>query len=305
MRFRTQIRQVRQLVQSLTILGRVTKGDAVWKLCERRLMLVGGGGSGQVQVVCTINTSQVMEAMRIESKQNNQIYLRVDVASLLRILKPADRASDVNLKLGVCKETRKPILIFDMHVKATSHSNSHDIVQEIPVSVMNDEEVGDMVIPDVTELGSGSVSLFLPPLQDVRPFVEKMAKIAEKVQATATVFRGESGLLLPNGGVLELRTQTPMFSSATQYQSLPTFKGTEGEAGGEWTATVVEGSGGAATQQHRTATCVVDAKRLLSVLDVDKIAPSQVLAHFSPQQLVVHATANGEIAILFQVPGLT
>ena len=300
MRFRTQLRQVRLLVQALTAVNRVSKGDVVWKLSERRLLLIsGGGGSGSVEVVCSITTSQVMEAMRIESQQDNQIYLRIEAASLLRVLKPAERARNVTMKLSVCHETRKPLLQFCMAVKGIA-SAQQDVTHDIPVSVMTDEEVGDMLVPDVANLGADAVSIYLPTLSELRPFVERMSKITDRLDATATVFGGgEHGD--PGSGTLELRVRTPLFSSAMQFRNLGTSKVETDGAPPAATAAPDDGMGG-----RRTEVCTLDSRKLLSVLEVDKIAPSQVLAHFSgSKQMVVQATANGvDLTIMFLLPCL-
>eukprot|EP01059_Diplonema_ambulator_P011197 TRINITY_DN21162_c0_g1_i2.p1 TRINITY_DN21162_c0_g1~~TRINITY_DN21162_c0_g1_i2.p1 ORF type:complete len:165 (+),score=42.88 TRINITY_DN21162_c0_g1_i2:26-520(+) len=140
MRFRAQLRQVKVLVQVLSVIQRVNRSEAVLKLSSRRLLLIcSEGGAGKCQVLASIKTSQVMEAMRIESKMNDEIYLKVETAVLGRVLKQAERAKDVTMKLGV-SASRKPVIQICMVMKGTT---THDVIQEIPVGVMNEEEAGD------------------------------------------------------------------------------------------------------------------------------------------------------------------
>eukprot|EP01064_Diplonema_japonicum_P017523 TRINITY_DN2566_c1_g1_i4.p1 TRINITY_DN2566_c1_g1~~TRINITY_DN2566_c1_g1_i4.p1 ORF type:complete len:285 (+),score=52.74 TRINITY_DN2566_c1_g1_i4:323-1177(+) len=281
MRFRAQLRQVRVLVQVLTVIQRVNRNEAVFKLSARRLLFIcSEGGAGKCQVLCSVKTTQVMEAMRIESKMNDEIYLKVDVGTLLRVLKGAERAKDVTIKLGVTA-LKKPVLQICMVMKGTA---SHDVIQEIPVGVMTEEEVGDIDMPECAGLGSNTVSLFLPPIVDVRPFIERMGKIADKLTLTADTSHSPDGV---TNGVLEIRTQTPLFSSASQYRSL----------------TIGKPCDSSATLGVTTATCIVDCKKFLSLLEIDKISPTQVLMHFTDSHsLVVQASAFEELSVVFVIP---
>eukprot|EP01063_Lacrimia_lanifica_P013581 TRINITY_DN20224_c0_g1_i1.p1 TRINITY_DN20224_c0_g1~~TRINITY_DN20224_c0_g1_i1.p1 ORF type:complete len:287 (+),score=89.56 TRINITY_DN20224_c0_g1_i1:87-947(+) len=285
MRFRTQLRQVKVLIALLNVMKGPTRGEAVLKLSERRLLLIGGGGqSGVLQVLCTLKTSQVMESIRIESQMNNEIYLKIDIPSMLRVLKPAERAKDVTMKLAVCRETRKPVLQFCMAVKATS--TNHDIIQEIPVAVLVEEEVSDLIIPDCSGVGPETASVYLPNLAEMKPFVEKVCKISDRVTLVATTNQ--------HSGVLELRTQTMLYSSATQWRNLLVCKPDP----------AAHPNNG--TQAPQTATCTVDARRFNSVLQVDQVNPPHVLAHLVPgKYLIVQAAGAEELSVVFIVPCIT
>eukprot|EP01060_Flectonema_neradi_P024425 TRINITY_DN3325_c3_g1_i1.p1 TRINITY_DN3325_c3_g1~~TRINITY_DN3325_c3_g1_i1.p1 ORF type:complete len:277 (+),score=44.39 TRINITY_DN3325_c3_g1_i1:54-884(+) len=276
MRFRAQLRQVRTLVQVLSVLQKVNRyGETVWKIGARRLMFICGAGTGGsgVQTVVTIKSSQVMEEMRVESRMDNSIYLRVDAGALLRVLKPAEKATSATIKLGVVGG--RPIIQICMAMKSNS---SHDVIHDIPVAVLTEEEVGEMTVPDCTGIGNTTPSIFLPPVSELRPFLEKAVKMTDKVQVTASV----------SSATIELRIQTASVSSATRFHKL-----TVGKKDDEDVA-------------PPTASCVVDAKKLLSIIDLDKLSPTQVLGHFlESRSLIIQVSGFEELSVVFVLPCLS
>ncbi|KAJ9438519.1 Checkpoint protein hus1-like protein [Diplonema papillatum] len=284
MRFRAQLRQVRALTQVLSLIHRINKNECIWKLSTRSLLFISTSpGTNGLEYLCTVKTPQVMEQVRIESKMRDEIYLKVDVASLVRVLKPAERSRDVTVKLAM--RNRVPVLQFCMAVKT---SMTQDVIQEIPVHVLTEEQVAEMQMPACAGIGS-AIGIFLPPLEQVRPFVDRISKISDRLTVTADASSSPDGL---HGGILELRAQTPLFSSATRFKNLAIGRPAEDQED-------------PLQPRPSSVTSSVDAKKLLAVLDLDKMSPTQVLVHFIPSQpLVVQASGYEDLSIVIVLPCL-
>jgi HUS1 checkpoint protein len=90
----------------------------------------------------------LLEEFRIESANNNEIFLQINSEDFVKTMKSSQNASDVAFKLT--KKDNLPILLFNI----TSQSRTGKrvvITQEVPVKVLSvaqAEELNEPMVPD-------------------------------------------------------------------------------------------------------------------------------------------------------------
>ncbi|ORY63660.1 checkpoint protein Hus1/Mec3 [Leucosporidium creatinivorum] len=197
MRFRAEITNpssFSRLIGSLTPLSKLAtlklKPDTVHLVC------LSDGSAGCVQVWSQIAVSSIfdVESFRLESNNNNEIYLEISTDALSRALKSAGGATQVIIKLakkgglgpqGTGKGAH-PVLTLAI-TSASRAGRSLEITQDVGVKVKKQAEVDAMKEPLCP---TPDVNILLPPLSTLRTVCDRLKTISSTITISANR-RGE------------------------------------------------------------------------------------------------------------------
>ncbi|AGV14263.1 HUS1 checkpoint protein, variant [Cryptococcus neoformans var. grubii H99] len=196
MRFRTGISNVgllHKIIRSLAALAR----SCVIKLSEEQVYFIvpGSESATGVQVWSQVKVSTLFEDYRIESNSNNEIWVEVNLDSLVKVLRSADNSvgginenmrnsaalsqAEVTLKLN--KKQNQPIWAFDIK-GYTASRKSMIITHEINVKILSSRRQEDLKEPLCPR---PDIHVVLPNLQELRNIVSRLAPVADDVDVSA------------------------------------------------------------------------------------------------------------------------
>lgn len=175
--------------------------------------------SENIQVWAGIKTQVIMSEFRIQSNNNDEIYLKVDLRNALRALKSATTAA-----LTIVKLTKKqgiPYLTIEMKKPSGQVQQNNQqvstisIVQDIPVIVLTLDEISELSEPQLPE---PPVQIMMPHLKDLKSVIERLKSIGDYITISATMANS-----------MTLRLDTPLIQCNTLYKNLehPRISGRE------------------------------------------------------------------------------
>ncbi|TPX33873.1 hypothetical protein SmJEL517_g03354 [Synchytrium microbalum] len=132
-----------------------------------------------LQVWGQVNMDAIFEDTRIESAQQNEIWLELSGEFLHKALKSTFHAHDVVLKLT--KKDDLPVLSFVMSNQSRSGKNV-TVMQDVPVRVMTPQQTRELREPTV---GNSEIYIMMPPLTSIKTIVEKMKSFSNFVTISA------------------------------------------------------------------------------------------------------------------------
>ncbi|GAA5933726.1 uncharacterized protein JCM15063_001395 [Sporobolomyces koalae] len=260
MRFRAEIANTAQLTRLITSLAPLAK-VATLKLKADVVHLICQGERGGVQVWSQIAVSSIfkLEGFRLESNNNNEIYLEVTTDALARALRSAAGSTKALIKLskkgghgpGGTGPGAHPVLSIDIE-SASRMGKRLTITQDVYVKVKKMQDVQQLKeplcpVPDA--------ALLLPPLQLLRTVAERMKSVSSVITLSAN-----------NAGTFRMRVEADEAKVETEWPNLK--RPNLGDAGDEMTNPVED--------PNEFFSVTVETKNLLKFLASYSIAQTTI-----------------------------
>ena len=138
MRFKAKLSNPQLLTRILQVHEKTTE-QCLFKFSKKLMLFVTKTEyQDGTQIWSRIKTNTLFTDFRIESTTNNDIYVYLDLKNILRALKTYAKAQSIVVKLS--KKNNIPFLTLEITV------NSTNITQDIPLQVLNAEEVRQIEI---------------------------------------------------------------------------------------------------------------------------------------------------------------
>lgn len=169
------------------------------KLC----FVISEKGPLSMNLWCELTQSNLFDEYRIDGKgDNNEIYLQLNIDQMSQILKLSHNAQQIKIKL-----TKKQGAFLSLEVsQPTGSGSTRNISHDIPVSIIPQRLWTEYQEPDMPDI---DVSIYLPPLKQLKSLLEKMKTLADYVTISANM-----------NGELQLKIETDIVSVTTFYQKL-------------------------------------------------------------------------------------
>ncbi|KAM0786318.1 hypothetical protein ACM66B_001793 [Microbotryomycetes sp. NB124-2] len=216
MRFRAEVVNVGSFSRIVTSLVPLSK-LATLKLMHDvvNVICTSDGSVSCVQVWSQIATSSIFdtESLRLESNNNNEIYLEVSTEALSRALKSAAGATQVVIKLakktglGPQGQTTAGRPVLSLAISSASKAGRQlEITQDVAVRVKTLSEMQAMKEPLCP---TPDVNILLPPLSNLRTVCDRLKTISSAITISAN-WRGE----------LRLRAESDEAKVETEWRGL-------------------------------------------------------------------------------------
>ncbi|BGO95559.1 hypothetical protein NBRC10512_007817 [Rhodotorula toruloides] len=214
MRFRAEISnpsQFARLISSLSPLGK----SATLKLTEEttHLICMPTGTKSDVQVWSQIANDSIFNTstMRVESNNNNEIYLQLSLDHLAKALRSASGATQVTAKLakrgGNQGKGDGAYPVLSLVIESSSRLGKRlEITQDVAVKVLKTDDLKELKEPLCPQ---PEVIVILPALQKLRTVTERLKTISSHVTISAN-----------NLGELRLRAEADEAKVETEWRGL-------------------------------------------------------------------------------------
>lgn len=229
-----------------------------------------GDASSSPSTYTTLKRSDWFESYRIESQNDNQIGLELDMQNLIRAVRSASAADYVLLKL-----TKKnvPALTFEITTPLGP------ILQDVPVTVLSAvrlAEYQEMQHPQ-------TLGLALPPLLKLHTLVDRMKALSASLSIVVR--------LNSNKATLSLRAVTDMVDVNSTFSDLAV-------AGYDFEDSELE--------RHETGEVVteaiVDMKAFGRSLHGFQVTPDHAYCFIYPSCVLIHLELPHEVSIVYVIP---
>ncbi|BEI93921.1 uncharacterized protein CcaverHIS019_0603800 [Cutaneotrichosporon cavernicola] len=210
MRFRTRISNVallHKIVRSLAALAKV----CVVRLSPDSVHFIVPGNEGRdgVQVWSQVKVPTLFDHFRIESNNNNEIWLEVNLDALLKVLRSADTSSgianggrggnttlsDADVMVKLNKLDGRPVWTFEISGR-TPQGNPITITHNVTVHIISSRRQKELTEP-------------LCPPPDLKTIVSRLGHLAEDVTLAAN-----------HNGQLDLRVKANGVQMSTTWNNL-------------------------------------------------------------------------------------
>eukprot|EP00698_Gefionella_okellyi_P010312 TRINITY_DN2668_c0_g1_i2.p2 TRINITY_DN2668_c0_g1~~TRINITY_DN2668_c0_g1_i2.p2 ORF type:complete len:268 (-),score=44.80 TRINITY_DN2668_c0_g1_i2:966-1769(-) len=266
MRFRCRVTNVSQLTRVIQSLEKLNKVATLLLTPERMSFVI----QGEVVVWASIAVKSICDTYTIESLNQNEIGLELDLSHVSRALKSAQSA-DAEMRLKKIDE--HPYLGFTV----TSHgAQAVTVVQDVPITVLSGSQVQNFREP---QTDMPDVQIFLPPLKQLYMIVERLAHLGDRMLVVANM-----------AGELTLKVQTDMVSVATFYKNLKTPVNTTQETPA--TASV-------------SAEATVDVKQFAKILYSYMVNPNDVLCCILRNTVLLDVRQQDDLYLTYYIPTIT
>lgn len=213
------------------------------------------------------------ESYRIESQNENQIGLELDMHNLMRALRSASAADYILIKL-----TKKgvPVLTFEISTPLGP------ILQDIPVVVLSAIRLAEFQEPQHDQ----TLGLTLPPLAKLHSLVDRMKGLSQTLHLDAQ--------LLSQKAVLTLSVSSDMVSVSTSYTGLTvaSYDFEENEFQQDPT-------------YHARNNATVDLKSFTRCLYGHQAQPTHALCFIHPTCVMLHLMLPCDVHITYFIPRRT
>lgn len=275
MRFKTRLRpdRIPQFVKICQALERVDR-TCILSLCgpqdEYVRLVVHADAAASLSCFTCLSRQEWFDSYRIESQNNNQIGLELDINNLLRALRSATAADYILVKL-----TKKglPVLTFEISTPLGP------ILQDIPVAVLSAVRLAEYQEPQHEQ----TIGLALPPLNRLHTMVDRMKALSQTLYLDAELRADNSGLAL--------RVTTDMVSVSTNYRGLSV-------------ATIDQDEGMDESRQHNL-TAIVDMKNFSRCLYGHSAQPNHALCFIHQSCVMLHLMLPCDATITYYIPRRT
>lgn len=276
MRFKTRLRtdRVAHLLKICQVLDRVDR-TCVLHLCapdaESVRLVVHADAAASLATFAVLKRADWFESYRIESQNDNQIGLELDMHNFIRALRSAAAADLILVKL-----TRKgvPVLTFEISTPLGP------ILQDIPVVVLSAVRLAECSEPHYDE----AHGLTLPPLTKLHTLVDRMKGLSQSLHLHAH--------MEPDKATLSLRVLTDMVSVSTTYSDLTIANCNFGETQMPDDEITFE----------QNADAIVDLKNFSRCLFGHQVQPTHALFFIQPNCVMVHLMLPYEVSITYFIP---
>ncbi|KAI9010672.1 checkpoint protein Hus1/Mec3 [Hyaloraphidium curvatum] len=188
--------------------------QSVDKLCKRCILKLTNehahfivanlSGDSNVQVWGNIEMKTMFEDLRIESLNNNEIWLELSPDALSRALKSTQSAVE-----AVCKLTKKdnlPSLSFQIITSSRPSGGRVATTQDVPVRVLTSQQAEEYREPMVPE---PQVHIYTPSLGSFRNVVDRLKALSSHVSVAGNM-----------KGQLRLQVESDILQVETAYSDL-------------------------------------------------------------------------------------
>lgn len=278
MRFKTRLKvdKVQHLLRVIQVLDKLER-RCVLHLCPQDIdsvrIVLQADVAGSVAAYTLFKRSEWFESYRIESQNENQIGLEMDMQNLLRALRSASAADEILIKLS---KKGVPVLTFEIRTPLGP------ILQDIPVIVLSAVRLAEFNEPEHEYIKGFT----LPPLGKLHTVVDRMKGLSNELQLNAR--------LVDQKASLSLRVLTHSVSVSTTYNDLSLASYDADEASAE-----VE-------DQPETADSSLDAtvelKSFNRSLYGHQVQPTHAICFIRPSCVMVHLMVPWDVGITYYIP---
>ena len=276
MRFKTRLKpeKVPEFLRITSVLERLD-GKCILHLpppsVDSLRIVVQADVHGSVASYTIFKRSEWFESYRIESQNENQIGLQLQMHNLIRALRSASAADDILIKLA---KKGVPVLAFEISTPLGP------ILQDIPVTVLSAARLAEYEQPD-NEYVRGFA---LPSLQSLHSLVDRMKSLSTTLHLKAQFINDKASLFL------SVRTDNVTVSTKHTGLSLASYD----EEGAESAAMQSESTGG--------MEAVVDLKNFSKSLYGHQVEPTHAICFIHANCVMVHLIVPSEVGITYYLP---
>jgi hypothetical protein len=246
------------------------------------------------QVWTSCRTDSLFADSIIESKNDNAVYVEItDLAQVLQSMRSAEKSCNVVMKLAKV-DVRQLLKVSMQHLQT-----HHDISFDIAVRVLTETEIQNIVAPPLEDR---VLHVELPSLAELSVFVERVRS------AGCLVIQIDAEVAVP------VRGPVPSKGAVTQCNLTWKADSTHACFSAKYQGLLLAPSGASAHGEDeedleeeplRTASVMIDAKKIQRVLNVRGVCPTKVIAHIVPgKALVLSAYAVGDTNLVVYLPNV-
>lgn len=278
MRFKTRLRvdKVPHLLRVIQVLDKLEK-RCILHLCAPEADLVRivmqSDVMSSVAAFTNFKQSEWFDSYRIESQNENQIGLEMDIQNLLSALRSAAAADEILMKLS---KKGLPVLTFEISTPLGP------ILQDVPVVVLSRVRLAEFAEPDY-RIAKGFT---LPPLASLHTIVDRMKGLSNELHISAH--------LLEQNATLTLNVITDSVSISTTYSQLSVASYDNNE------------------QTHMTSSqepalntsfeAIVELKSFSKSLCGHQVQPKHAVCCILPSCVMVHLIIPLDVLITYYLP---
>mmetsp|Transcript_24142 Transcript_24142/g.33855 ORF Transcript_24142/g.33855 Transcript_24142/m.33855 type:complete len:277 (-) Transcript_24142:31-861(-) len=275
MRFKARVLndRINLFIKVVTTVQKISK-ECVLLMSERKLqfILTSEITDGGVQVWSGINAASIFEDYKIESLNQNEIALEINLDHLQRALKSAQYAQEISVKLT--KKNGLPFLSVIIEVQTTQQMT---IVQDVPVVLLSQQQLAQYAEP---QLPDPEVHILMPSLKLLRHVIEKMKNVCDHL----TIFANMAG-------ELKFKVETDMVTIQTSYSNLEHPQ--------------IEGKSPPRMNSEHKAEVKVDIKKFSKFLFSYQVTPLNVICCIVEGRAVVLHVLLDDLYITYYIPVLS
>ncbi|KAL0479899.1 HUS1 checkpoint protein [Acrasis kona] len=235
------------------------------------------GNQDDTQVWGSVPQTTLFTEFRIDSQQNNNIYVVLNLDHALRALRSIKSAKNITMRLT--KKSNQAYLTLDFRIDLSEGEVA--LSQDIPVRTLQAAEV-DAISEPVT---NPTVQIMMPVLKDLKPIIDRMQKIGTEIDVEANMNRTLIFKVSDPSGVVDVATY---FKNQEHPHSLRDEEG--GEANNFNVDIVPQRS---TPDEQVSVTLRVEAKKLQKVMHAHIVTPrAVVLGMMRDTCMVVHVDAG-------------
>lgn len=278
MRFkcRLKIEKVPHLIRIIQVLDKLNR-KCVLNLCPPEAdsvrIVLQADIAGSVAAFTLFKRSEWFESYRIESQNENQIGLEMDMQNLLRALRSAAAADEILIKLS---KKGVPVLAFEIRTPLGP------ILQDIPVLVLSAVRLAEFHEPEQEYIKGFT----LPALGKLHTVVDRMKGLSSELQLKA--------MLVEQKASLSLQVQTDSVSVSTTYSDL-SLASYDAE---EQTNSVESQP----ISEETTLEAMVDLKSFSRSLYGHQVQPTHAICFIRPDCVMIHLMIPWDVGITYYIP---
>lgn len=228
--------------------------------------------AGSVAAFTLFKRSEWFESYRIESQNQNQIGLEMDMQNLLRALRSAASADEIVIKLS---KKGVPVLAFEIR------TSLGPILQDIPVVVLSAIRLAEYHEP-AQEYIKGFT---LPPLGKLHTVVDRMKGLSSELLLKAK--------LVQQKACLTMQVETDSVSVSTTYADLALASYDEEQTNASESQLDSDGS---------MLDAIVDLKSFSRSLYGHQVQPTHAICFIRPNCVMIHLMIPWDVGITYYIP---
>ncbi|KAF7346309.1 Checkpoint protein [Mycena sanguinolenta] len=210
MRFRAAIENVNTFCRIIQAIEKLQK-KCIIKFSEEVMCIIcnSEANEGGIQVWSQIKVDSLFTSYRIQSNASNVITMALSSEALLATLKSASTSSksayeteEIVMKLA--KKNDQAVLSFEIS-GVTRQGRKVRVAHDVKIEVMKPTQVAELKEPMCPE---PDVHIILPPLQKLRPIVERLRPMSDFLAVRAN-----------NNGRLQLSIRTDTVNVDTEWKN--------------------------------------------------------------------------------------
>ncbi|KAJ6508807.1 checkpoint protein Hus1/Mec3 [Mycena sanguinolenta] len=210
MRFRAAIENVNTFFRIIQAIEKLQK-KCIIKFSEEVMCIIcnSEANEGGIQVWSQIKVDSLFTSYRIQSNASNVITMALSSEALLATLKSASTSSksayeteEIVMKLA--KKNDQAVLSFEIS-GVTRQGRKVRVAHDVKIEVMKPTQVAELKEPMCPE---PDVHIILPPLQKLRPIVERLRPMSDYLAVRAN-----------NNGRLQLSIRTDTVNVDTEWKN--------------------------------------------------------------------------------------